>query len=70
MTLQVMFNTKGASHFGKNIRSGSILLPNIRRGQDARTTNLQKWDAPDTNIFISAVLSPTGKPFQRTALTH
>jgi|GEM_PF-866107 len=37
----------GASQSCQNIGSGSILLPNITaRGQDARTTNLQKWDAP------------------------
>ncbi|NEP62054.1 MAG: hypothetical protein F6K31_34770 [Symploca sp. SIO2G7] len=45
----------GLSQSSQNIGSGSILLPNITTsgqanittsGQDARTTNLQKWDAP------------------------
>ena len=60
-------NLPKASRIGKNIGGGSILLPEITiaernspeaspeitaSGQDARTTNLQKWDTPNLPKLI------------------
>jgi hypothetical protein len=44
---QLVLQQDESSQSGKNLGSGSILLPEIRAsGQDEGTTNLQKWDAP------------------------
>ena len=48
----------GASQSCTNSSSGSILLPRITESQqDTRTTNLQKWDAPEVSGFTQKKLS-------------